>query len=157
MKTKNEIKLEDLSISDYAKLLRANNEKELLKSIDNLIISSLGNLAAVQDVSIFLKQKDLLIFQCKFAQAYLLGDSAKMKLYTEKAEALQKELESKKPKNEGKTPYKVFLSWVLSVEKYLGFSIDRQNDMLYFVEATKQMLNSYNNEKANSDKVEGKK
>jgi hypothetical protein len=49
------------------------------------------------------------------------------------------------------------LSWILAVEKYLGFSIDRKNDLLYFTEATIQMLNSFEAQKRQIDESKANK
>ena len=149
--------LENISIGQYAKMLRANNEPEKLKAIDAELSKCLGELAGGFDLALFMLQKDLLIFQCKFAVAYLDQDVKKMEVYNKKIAELTKEIERKSKVSEKQSPYKSFLAWVLSVEKYLGFSIDRENDLLYFSEATKQMLNYYEQQKKSYEESKVKK
>jgi hypothetical protein len=143
------IELQNITIADYCKMLRANSDKELTALIDAELSKSLEGLAGGFDLSLFMLQKDLLIFQCKLAISIFNFNDEMIAFYEKKIndtrEAIAKktkESETKKP-----NPYKSFLSWILSVEKYLGFSIDRNNDLLYFTEATKQMLNHYESQK----------
>ena len=146
------MKLEEITINRYLKLLRAGNNVELLAEIDKELSKALGGIAGGFDLSLFILQKDLLIFQCKSYKAFLNQDPAKMDFYNKKIAELQEQIEKKKVKKEVGNPYKSFLSWILSVEKYLGFSIDKQNDLLYFFEATSQMINHYEQQKQNLEK-----
>lgn len=127
-------------------MLRANNEPETLSAIDAELTKSLGSIGGGFDVAIFMLQKDLLIFQCKLAIAILNFDNDKIKIYQKKVNELSAELKKKAKVAEKPNPYKSFLSWIISVEKYMSICIDRENDLLYFSEATKQMLNFYDNQ-----------
>ena len=146
------MKLEEITINRYLKLLRAGNNVELLTEIDKELSKALGGIEGGFDLSLFILQKDLLIFQCKSYKAFLNQDSAKMDFYNKKIAELQEQLEKKTVKKEVGNPYKSFLSWILAVEKYLSFAIDKNNDLLYFSEATKQMLNHYEQQKQNLEK-----
>ena len=56
------IELQNISIADYCKMLRANSDKELTALIDAELSKSLEGLAGGFDLSLFMLQKDLLIF-----------------------------------------------------------------------------------------------
>jgi len=137
------VELQNISIAGYSKMLRSGADKEQISLIDAELSKSWGGLGDVLDLNLFMLQKDLLIFQCKFAFAVIDFDDAKIELYQKKIEELRKQVESKSKKVEKTNLYKSFLAWILAVEKYLGFAIDKNNDLLYFAEATKQMLNHY--------------
>ena len=137
------VELQNISIAGYSKMLRSGADKEQIALIDSELSKSLGGLGDGLDLNLFMLQKDLLIFQCKFAFAILDIDDAKIELYQKKIDELRKQVESKSKKVENQNPYKSFLAWILAVEKYLCFAIDKNNDLLYFAEATKQMLNHY--------------
>ena len=139
--------LEKYSISDYCKLLRGNTETATILAIENELNKVLGEFSGGVDLALFMLQKDLLLFNCKLAIAVFEFDEEKQKLYAKKIDELRKQLESKQKKVENVSKYKSFLAWLLSVEKYLQFSIDRSNDLLYLAEATKQMLTYYDNQK----------
>ena len=146
------MKLEEITINRYLKLLRAGNNVELLTEIDKELSKALGGIAGGFDLSLFILQKDLLIFQCKSYKAFLNQDPAKMDFYNKKIAELQEQIEKKTVKKEVGNPYKSFLSWILAVEKYLSFAIDKNNDLLYFSEATSQMINHYEQQKQNLEK-----
>ncbi len=143
----NTIELQNISIADYAKMLRSGVDKEQIALIDAELAKRLGGLGNGFDLNLFMLQKDLLIFQCKFAIAVFDFDNTKIAFYEKRIEELRKQVESKSKKVDKPNPYKSFLAWILSVEKYLGFAIDKNNDLLYFTEATKQMLNHYEAQK----------
>jgi hypothetical protein len=144
------IELQNVSIAEYMKLLRSGANKELTALIDAELSKSLGGLGNGFDLNLFMLQKDLLIFQCKYAVAMFAFENEKLPTLDQKIKELQDQLNKKLKKSESTkkpNPYKNFLSWILSVEKYLGFAIDKNNDLLYFTEATKQMLNHYEAQK----------
>jgi len=137
------VELQNISIAGYSKMLRSGADKEQISLIDAELSKSWGGLGDVLDLNLFMLQKDLLIFQCKFEFAVLDSDDAKIELYQKKIKELRVEVERKLKKVENPNLYKSFLAWILAVEKYLCFAIDKNNDLLYFAEATKQMLNHY--------------
>ena len=147
-------KLEDITILDYTKMLRGGQD---VKEIEAELSKSLGSLGGGVDLHLFMLQKDLLIFQCKMAKAYFDFDETQRPFYEKKIKQLREEIEKKTAKKETVSPYKSFLSWVLAVEKYLGFSIDRNNDLLYLSEATRQMLNFYDQQKKQIDEQNAKR
>jgi hypothetical protein len=129
------MELKDIKISKYIKMLKDGNSPEQIIAIDNLLQKTLSNTF---DINKLLIQKDLLVFQCKFAIAFFEQNDEDMQKWTDKINQQRDLLIDKKAKKVN--PYIKFLSWVISVEKHLGFAIDKKNDLLYFVEATKQML-----------------
>ena len=143
------IKLENIRIIDYLNMVRSGNAKDLdrIKVIDAALNTSVGGVSGGFDLSLFTLQKDILLLQCKYAAAWLGQDTEKCEIYTKKIAQLSEQVRKKTFKKEKNNPYKAFLSWILSIEKYLGFAIDKQNDLMYLVEATKQMLNSYEAQK----------
>ena len=141
------VKLEQITIKKYCDLLRAGVVTEEVKEISNELNKSLESFGSGIDLALFLLQKDLLIMQCKMAIAILERDDKKTELYKVRIEKLTKEIKGKEKKVKPVHPYNSFLSWLQAVEKYFGFSIDKNNDLVYFSEATKQMLNNYENQK----------
>ena len=152
-----ETKLQDITILEYSKLLISGVEKQLISEIELELSKNVSMSGSGFDLSLFMLQKDLLIFQCKLAIAIFEYDNEKIEFFNGKIEALRKELEKKIKKAEKPNPYKSFLSWILAVEKYLGFAIDKNNDLLYLVEATNQMLNYYEAQKQNIEANKVKK
>ena len=151
------LELQDITILEYSSMLRSGVDKEKIQEIESELSKVLGDIGSGMDLALFMLQKDLLIFQCKLAIAIFEFDDAKIKLYEKKIESQMKELDKKVKKQSKPNPYKSFLSWILAVEKYLGFSIDKNNDLLYFSEATKQMMNHYEQQKANIEANKVKK
>ena len=76
-------------------MLRSGVNKIELEQINTLLAESLGTLGGGFDLALFMLQKDLLIFQCKFAAAVLDFDEEKAKIFKKKIEQLQKELDKK--------------------------------------------------------------
>jgi len=153
------INLEEITIAEYCKLLKEYKNIAKCKEIDTELSKSISGLGNGMDLSIFMLQKDLLISQCKLAMAILDRDPIKIKIYEGRVNKFLEQVESKKKKNDGKksTPYKVFTSWLISVEDYRGFPFDRKCDLLYFSEATNKMLNSYESQKQNAEQQKGKR
>ena len=143
------INLQDYTIHQYASMLKNNVEsnKELISQIDAELSKQLSNFGTGENIALFLLQKDLLVLQCKMALAFLNMDDELQKKLSKRIEALRKEVERLSKKENKKTPYKSFLTWILSVEKHLQFSINRDNDLEYLVEATIQLLNFYEYQK----------
>ena len=153
------INLQDYTIHQYASMLKNNVEsnKELISQIDAELSKQLSNFGTGENISLFLLQKDLLVLQCKMALAFLDMDDELQKKLSKRIEALRKEVERLSKKENKKTPYKSFLTWILSVEKHLQFSINRENDLEYLVEATTQMLNFYENQKRQLEENKAKR
>lgn len=151
------IQLEDISINDYAKMLRAGVDFEKIQAIEAELNRVLGGIGSGFDISLFMLQKDLLIFQCKAARAWLDHDNEKLEIWNKKITELQEQIGKKTVKKERGNPYQSFLSWILSVEKFLSFAIDKNNDLLYFAEATKQMINYYENQKKQIEEQNAKR
>ena len=153
------INLQDYTIHQYASMLKNNVEssKELISQIDAELSKQLSNFGTGENIALFLLQKDLLVLQCKIALAFLDMDDELQKKLSKRIEALKKEVERLSKKENKKTPYKSFLTWILSVEKHLQFSINRENDLEYLVEATTQMLNFYENQKRQLEENKAKR
>ena len=149
--------LKDISIAEYCDMLKVGADVVALKEINDLLTKALGDVGIGFDLNLFMMQKDLLLLQCQEAIAILDFDGEKVAFYEERIKSIRKELAEKEKKTENKDPYKSFLSWILAVERYLGFSIDRSNDLLYFVEATIQMLNSFEAKKQQIDESKANK
>jgi hypothetical protein len=144
------IRLENITIKEYIDLLRSGNESERLKIISEELNKSLENFGSGMDLAMFMLQKDLMVLQCKLAIAILERDNVKIDLYNSRVEKLAEEIKKKLKPIVKINPYKTFLAWLQSVEKFLGFAIDKTNDLVYFSEATKQMLSSYERQKNES-------
>ena len=181
------IQLENISINDYAKMLRAGVEVELIQDIETELNSALGGISGGFDIALFMLQKDLLIFQTKFNnlitdRKLLVGEmiiskcmceihkleyihdetklneiDSKIELWNKKITELQEQIAKKTVKKEKGNPYQSFLAWILAVEKFLSFAIDKNNDLLYFVEATKQMINYYEQQKKSIEEQNAKR
>ena len=153
------INLQDYTIHQYASMLKNNveSDKELISQIDAELSKQLSNFGAGENIALFLLQKDLLVLQCKMTLAFLDMDDEIQKKLSKRIEALRKEVERLSKKENKKTPYKSFLTWILSVEKHLQFSINRDNDLEYLVEATTQMLNFYENQKRQLEENKAKR
>jgi hypothetical protein len=149
--------LKDVTIAEYCDMLNAGVDVVTLKEINDQLTKELGDLGIGFDLDVFMMQKDLLLLQCKQAIAILDFDGERVAFLDERIKSIKKELSGKEKKTENKDPYKSFLSWILAVEKYLGFSIDRSNDLLYFTEATIQMLNHFEAQKRQIDESKANK
>ena len=153
------INLQDYTIHQYASMLKNNveSDKELISQIDAELSKQLSNFGTGENIALFLLQKDLLVLQCKMILAFWDMDDELQKKLSKRIEALRKEVERLSKKENKKTPYKSFLTWILSVEKHLQFSINRDNDLEYLVEATTQMLNFYENQKRQLEENKAKR
>lgn len=153
------INLQDYTIHQYASMLKNNveSDKELISQIDAELSKQLSNFGTSENIALFLLQKDLLVLQCKMTLAFLDMDDELQKKLSKRIEALRKEVERLSKKENKKTPYKSFLTWILSIEKHLQFSINRDNDLEYLVEATTQMLNFYENQKRQLEENKAKR
>jgi len=135
------MELENISIENYCTLLKQGADTS---EIDKELNTLFGN---GMDLALFMLQKDLLINQCKLAILILERDEIRAKFYSDRIDKLRKDIESKTKKVVETTPYKSFIAWIIAVEKFLAFPIDKKNDLLYFSEATKQMMNFYESQK----------
>lgn len=153
------INLQDFTIHQYALMLKNNVEsnKELISEIDAELSKQLSNFGTGENIALFLLQKDLLVLQYKMALAFLDMDEEVQKKLSKRIESLRKEVERLSQKENKKTPYKSFLTWILSVEKHLQFSINRENDLEYLIEATTQMLTFYENQKRQLEENKAKR
>jgi hypothetical protein len=149
--------LKDVTIAEYCDMLKAGVDVVTLKGINDMLTKALGDVGVGFDLDVFMMQKDLLLLQCKQAIAILDFDGERVAFLDERIKSIKRELAGKEKKTENKDPYKSFLSWILAVEKYLGFSIDRNNDLLYFTEATIQMLNHFEAQKRQIDESKANK
>jgi len=135
------MKLENISIENYCTMLKQGADTS---EIDKELNTLFGN---GMDLALFMLQKDLLINQCKLAILILEHDEIRAKIYSDRIDKLRIEIEKKTKKVVETTPYKSFIAWIIAVEKFLAFPIDKKNDLLYFSEATKQMMNFYESQK----------
>ena len=141
------IQLEKITIGKYMSLLRAGDDSEQTKEITKELNKSLENFGNGIDLALFMLQKDLLVLQCKLAIEILNRNDDKATVLNSRIEKIVKQIKDKTKEHKKTNPYKNFLAWLQSVERFLGFSIDKNNDLVYFSEATKSMLVSYENQK----------
>ena len=132
-------------------------DKILLKEIDAELTKLLSNLGNGQDIYLFQLQKDLLLLECKLALAILSMDKKKEEKLTKRVAELRKEVADKTKKVEIISPYKSFLNWILSLEKYFNKDFDWNRDLLYLVQATTQMLTNYESQKQNINEQNAKR
>ena len=153
------IKLEDYTIKQYAEMLKEQkaSNSEILKEIDSELSKQLQNFGSGQNVGLFLLQKDLLILECKLVLAIFDFDKEAETKLRRRIDKLKTELLKISKPTSNKTPYRSFLSWILSVEKYFGKDFSYERDLLYLVEATTQMLTFYENQKQQLEKQKVKK
>lgn len=153
------IKIEDYTIKQYAKMLKEQKttDKELIQEIDAELSKLLSNFGKGQNIGLFLLQKDLLILECKLVIAIFDKDQELEKKLFARIEKLRKEVEDKTKKIPPTNPYKSFLSWILSVEKYFNKDFNWDMDLLYLVEATSQMLTFYENQERNINEQNAKR
>jgi len=153
------IKIEDYTIKQYARMLKEQKptDKILLKEIDAELTKLLSNLGNGQDIYLFQLQKDLLLLECKLALAILSMDKKKEEKLTKRVAELRKEVADKTKKVEIISPYKSFLNWILSLEKYFNKDFDWNRDLLYLVQATTQMLTNYESQKQNINEQNAKR
>lgn len=141
--------LKNIKISEYLELLKNNTDTERVKDIDSILNSSMTTGAGGFDLRLFQLNKDLLVFHCKYMLAMLSFDDKKMSLYSKRIEEIRKELKKKEKKKEKADPYSSFLQWLLTLKKYYGSDIDRDNDLFYLVEATNSMMKYYAAQESN--------
>lgn len=146
------MKLQEIKIFEYIELLKAGVDVERIEEVNTLLSEATGGMGSNFDMAIFQMQKDLLLLTAKHFIAVLEFDEAKQARYLVMIEKLKKQLEQKIKKVEKTDAYKSFLKWFLAVEKYLGFMIDRNNDLYYLVSATEQMMTFYDAQKKANEK-----
>ena len=98
--------------------------------------------------------------KCKALTAMLEFDKEKQSKYEARAEQLRKEIDKKKKSTDmskKSDPYKSFLDWLLVLKKYYGSEIDRDNDLVYLVSATEQMMNYYKAQEKQIEESKSKK
>ena len=151
--------LKDTTIRQYLMMLRNGSMPAFASQINELLNSKIQNFSGGFDLALFQMQKDMLLMKCKALAAMLEFDKEKQLKYEEKAEQLRKEIEKKtKQKKTGNVdPYKSFLDWLLVLKKYYGSEIDRDNDLVYLVSATEQMMNYYKAQEKQIEESKSKK
>lgn len=151
--------LKDTTIRQYLMMLRNGSMPTFATQINELLNSKIQNFSGGFDLALFQMQKDMLLMKCKALTAMLEFDKEKQAKYEARAEQLRKEIEKKtKQKETGKVdPYKSFLDWLLVLKKYYGSEIDRDNDLVYLVSATEQMMNYYKAQEKQIEESKSKK
>jgi hypothetical protein len=151
--------LKDTTIRQYLLMLRNGSMPAFASQINELLNSKIQNFSGGFDLALFQMQKDFLLMKCKALMAMLEFDKEKQAKYEERAEQLRKEIEKKtKQKKTGNVdPYKSFLDWLLVLKKYYGSEIDRDNDLVYLVSATEQMMNYYKAQEKQIEESKSKK
>lgn len=155
----NEKLLQETTIAEYIDLLKNGSEKKKIKEINDSLNSKVSNFSGGFDLELFQMQKDLILLQVRAFSAFLERDKEKQNVFEIRVQELQKKIEQKFAKKGKQTdnPYQSFLSWILTVEKYLSFAIDRNNDLLYLISATDQMMKFYEAQKQNYEQQKAKK
>lgn len=136
-------------------MLRDGIKVETINEINEALNAQLVGVNGGFDLALFQMEKDALLFHCKYILAMLEFNSEKMKLYASKIDYLVKQISKKKKKAEVANPYKSFLQWLLTLKKYYGSDIDKNEDLFYLVEATNSMMKWYSsqNEEIEKQKV----
>lgn len=134
------------TIQEYSELLLQNKDIETINRLNSEISKELES-GEVKDLSIFFLQKDLLKLKCRYAIHYFSHEPEKMELLIKKITAISNELTEKTKNIKQIDPYESFVSWLFQVEKFAGYSIDKNNTLYYLVLATKQMIKHYENQK----------
>jgi hypothetical protein len=135
--------LKKTKISEYLRLLKDGTDIERIQEIDSLLSAKIVGVSGGFDLALFQLQKDLLLFQCKYLLAMFDFDQKKVDLYAKKIEDTRLALKKKEKKAEKSDPYSSFLQWLLMLKKYYGSDIDKDNDLMYLVEATNSMMKWY--------------
>ena len=151
--------LKDTTIRQYLLMLKIDSNPYLSHEINELLNSKIQTFSGGFDLALFQMQKDMLLLKCKALIAMLEFDKERQAKYEERAEQLRKEIEKKtKQKETGKVdPYKSFLDWLLVLKKYYGSEIDQDNDLVYLVSATEQMINYYKAQEKQIEESKSKK
>ena len=151
--------LKETTIRQYLLMLKIDSNPYLAHQINELLNSKIQNFSGGLDLALFQMQKDMLLLKCKALIAMLEFDKERQAKYEERAEQLRKDIEKKtKQKETGKVdPYKSFLDWLLVLKKYYGSEIDQDNDLVYLVSATEQMINYYKAQEKQIEESKSKK
>lgn len=149
--------LKQIKISEYMQMLRDGVEVETINKINEALNAQLVGVNGGFDLALFQMEKDALLFHCKYILAMLDFDSEKMKLYANKIDYLAKQISKKKKKAEVTNPYKSFLQWLLTLKKYYGSDIDKNEDLFYLVEATNSMMKWYSSQNEELEKQKAKR
>lgn len=151
--------LKQIKISEYMQMLRDGIKVETINEINEALNAQLVGVNGGFDLALFQMEKDALLFHCKYILAMLEFNSEKMKLYASKIDYLVKQISKKKKKAEVSNPYQSFLQWLLTLKKYYGSDIDKNEDLFYLVEATNSMMKWYSsqNEELEKQKANNKK
>lgn len=141
-------------------MLRNGSMPTFADQINELLNSKIQNFSGGFDLALFQMQKDFLLMKCKALTAMLEFDKEKQAKYEARAEQLRKEIDKKKKSTDmskKSDPYKSFLDWLLVLKKYYGSEIDRDNDLVYLVSATEQMMNYYKAQEKQIEESKSKK
>ena len=155
----NENLLTQYTIADYLQLLKTGSDVQLVNKISDELNAAIASVTGGMDMQLFQLQKDLILFRIKYLQAVLDFDEAKQIKCLQKISELTKQLNKKKadePEQSIKDPYKSFLDWLLCLKKYYGSDIDKNEDLLYLVSATEQMIKAYDQQKKQIENSETK-
>jgi hypothetical protein len=149
--------LKQIKISEYMQMLRDGIKVETINEINEALNAQLVGVNGGFDLALFQMEKDALLFHCKYILAMLEFNSEKMKLYASKIDYLAKQISKKKKKAEVSNPYKSFLQWLLTLKKYYGSDIDKNEDLFYLVEATNSMMKWYSSQNEELEKQKAKR
>jgi hypothetical protein len=149
--------LKQIKISEYMQMLRDGIKVETINEINEALNAQLVGVNGGFDLALFQMEKDALLFHCKYILAMLEFNSEKMKLYASKIDYLVKQISKKKKKAEVSNPYQSFLQWLLTLKKYYGSDIDKNEDLFYLVEATNSMMKWYSSQNEELEKQKAKR
>ena len=146
-----EKELYNLTIRYYLDLLRVGTDTEFINEINDFLSSKISGVSGGFDLQLFQLQKDLLLLMCKLNEQNLREainldyDKSKQSRYLRKIETIRGEIKRKTELKGEEEPnlYKSFLEWILSLKKYYGSDIDLDNDLMYLISATEQMMKFY--------------
>lgn len=149
--------LKQTKISEYIQMLRDETEPEKAAQINDMLSANLSGVAGGFDLQLFQMEKDRLLFHCKYLLAMFDFDGAKMELYAAKIKQLTDQIAKKKSKAKVSSPYQSLIQWLLTLKKYYGSDIDKENDLVYLVEATNSMMKWYSSQNEEIEKQKAKK
>lgn len=140
-------------------MLRNGSMPTFAAQINELLNSKIQNFSGGFDLALFQMQKDFLLMKSKALMAMLKFNKEEQAKYEERASQLWAQIDKKASKlSKSKSdPYKSFLDWLLVLKKYYGSEIDRDNDLVYLVSATEQMMNYYKAQEKQIEESKSKK
>ena len=149
---------QNTTIKEYIELIKDGTNTEKLNSINAWLSAKVCSPESGDDLHLLKMQKELILFTAKHFKAQIEQDETKEALYFAKIEELTNAIKIKLQNvGEIKDPYVSFLDWLLSLKKYFGSDIDRNNDLIELVEATNQMMKFIENQDKQIEKMRDKK